>query len=312
MGIIDTLSAGFDLVRKRPWLMALPVALDVGLWLAPKLSILSLVRSVVAELPAAVTGGNAEALREQGQMLVDLARSINVASLLSSTYLGVPGLGVGEMTSFFGRAQQVIELQGGLSLLALSLGLLLAGLLLASFYLGLIAQAVRDGRVDWRRLVARLPRYWLRLVGVGLIIVVVLASFTLPASLVMWLLTVLSPGLASLFMSAVLFLAFWMMLYMLFVPEAILFSEDGVVKAIWRSAMILRASFWPALGLLLLINVISGGLLFVWERLAVTAAGAIVAIVANAFIGTGLTAALFVFYRERLRAPGAAVEPQRS
>lgn len=315
MGIIDTLTAGFDLVRKRPWLIALPVALDIGLWAAPKLSIVSLVHNMFAELTALATNASPDVLqglREQWLVLLEIAEATNVASLLVPGYLGVPSLSVGEATSFFGQARQVVELRGGLGLIGLVGMLLLAGLFLAACYLGLIAQVVRDGHVDWPRLVAKVPRYWLRLIGAGLAISLALLSFGLPAMLVIGVVSLFSPSLASLFLGFAFFLAFWLMIYMLFVPEAILLSEDGVMRAIWRSAMVMRFSFWPALGLYALVRVISTGLLFIWQRLAVTASGAVVAIVANAFIGTGLTAALFVFYRERLHLHGAATESQGS
>jgi len=315
VGIIDTLTTGFDLVRRRPWLIALPVALDIGLWAAPKLSMVSLTRAVVSDLMTAATGVSPDALqglREQGQMLLEMAESTNVASLIVSSYLGMPSLAVGEMTSFFGRARQVIELQGGLGLVALVGVLLLAGVFLAAGYLGLIAQVVRDGHVTWSSLLAQMPRYWLRLIGAGLIITLALMSFGLPAMLLVALFGSISPSLASLFLGLVVFLALWVFIYMLFVPEAILLGEDNVLKAIWHSALVMRSSFWPALGLLVLSNIIAEGLLYVWQMLAVTASGAVVAIVANAFIGTGLTAAFFVFYRERTRAPEPATEPQRS
>jgi hypothetical protein len=314
VGVIDTLTAGFDLVRKRPWLILLPVALDVGLWVAPKLSFLSLMRGVVSDTMATAASVGQEtlpALQEQGELLLEFAERTNVLSLLTASYPGVPSLPV-ESTSFFGLTRQVIELQSGLALVGLMGALLLAGVLIAALYLGLIAQTARDEQVDWRRFLAQVPRYWLRLVGAGLVIGLALLLLGLPAGLFIGFLALLSPGLASLFLGVISFMAFWLLIYMAFVPVAILFSDDGVAKAIWRSAMLVRSSFWPALGLFLLIYVISVGLLYVWEGLAVTAPGAMLAIVANAFVGTGLMAAVFVFYRERLQAPVATAESQRS
>ena len=62
MGIIDTLTAGFDLVRRRIWLIVLPVLLDVGLWVAPRLSVSELVRRLlrVALAPPPQFSANAE------------------------------------------------------------------------------------------------------------------------------------------------------------------------------------------------------------------------------------------------------------
>lgn len=318
MGIIDTLSAGFDLVRRRPWMLALPVAVDIGLWVAPKLSVFTLLQNLwhallsEATATGAATPAMIQSMQEALPEMVQMARDLDLSLLLPLTSVGVPILPVGPSTSFFGLTKQVIELAGGLPLLALALALALGGLLIGTFYMALIAQAVRDGRVDWPLLVQRVPRYWLRLIGVGLVVGMGLLAFGLPVAMVIGIFGLVSPGLASFLLAIPSFLVFWVMIYMVFVPEAIIFSEDGIMKAIWRSAIIVRTNFWPAIGLILLSYIISTGLAFVWGMLAATAPGALVAAAGSAFIGTGLTAALFIFYRERLRAPLWTGEPQRS
>jgi hypothetical protein len=318
VGIIDTLSAGFDLVRRRPWMLALPVAVDIGLWVAPKLSVFTLLQNLwhallsEATATGAATPAMIQSMQEALPEMVQMARDLDLSLLLPLTSVGVPILPVGPSTSFFGLTKQVIELAGGLPLLALALALALGGLLIGTFYMALIAQAVRDGRVDWPLLVQRVPRYWLRLIGVGLVVGMGLLAFGLPVAMVIGIFGLVSPGLASFLLAIPSFLVFWVMIYMVFVPEAIIFSEDGIMKAIWRSAIIVRTNFWPAIGLILLSYIISTGLAFVWGMLAATAPGALVAAAGSAFIGTGLTAALFIFYRERLRAPLWTGEPQRS
>lgn len=318
MGIIDTLSAGFDVVRRRPWMILLPVALDIGLWVAPKLSVFTLLQSLwkgfIAEATAAgaLTAEVQQLIREARPEMVQLARDLDLSLLLPVAAPGVPVLPVSPATSFFGLTKRAVELQWGLPLVALVAGLALGGLLIGTFYMALIAQAVRDGRVDWRLLVRQVPRQWLRLIGAGLVVMAGLFSLGLPAGMVIGAFGLVSPALASLLLFMLWLLIFWVLLFMAFVPEAIILSDDGIAKAMWRSAIIVRTSFWPAMGLLLLSYIISAGLAFVWDLLAATAPGALVAVAGSAFIGTGLTAALFIFYRERLRAPLWTVEPQRS
>lgn len=47
IGIIDALAAGLSFTSKRPWLMIIPVAIDVVLWLMPRLSIEQLLRRLL-------------------------------------------------------------------------------------------------------------------------------------------------------------------------------------------------------------------------------------------------------------------------
>lgn len=313
MGIIDTLSAGFDLVRRKLWLILLPVLLDIGIWIAPKLSIATLVDkwmnamlAQMAELPVAMNG-----MPEAVQMLVDAAETINLSSLLSATYLNMPSLPIPLTTSLFGLTRQVVEVSGLPGLMALAFGLLLAGFFLGMMYLAPIAENVRSGYVEWGSLLRRLPGDLLRLAGGLLLTLIVLTLISWPLSLAMGVFGLFSQGIASLTLGFTFAAMLWVLLYLAFVPEAILLGRDGVLQAVAHSITIVRVNFWPTVGLMILVNIISGGLMLVFERLTGSTVGALVAIVANAFVGTGLTAAVFIYYRERLQAWKETVEQLR-
>ena len=65
--------------------------------------------------------------------------------------------------------------------------------------------------------------------------------------------------------------------------------------------MLVRSNFWSTLGFVLLYNVITLGFTLLMARLLTVApVAALAAIVVNAYIGSGLTMALLVFYRTRL------------
>jgi hypothetical protein len=309
LGIIETLSAGFDLVRRKVWLILVPVLLDIALWLAPKLSIVTLVKGLLNN-PVLSTASPemARSLADSTQMLQQVAESMDLGALASSGMLGVPGLIISESPRFFGLTKRVIEVPGGLTLIGLGAGLWLVGLLLGAFYLGLIAQQVRDEQADLGALLRNLPRYWLRLVGAFALILGLLFCLALPVGILLAIFGLLSQGMASMLMGLFSFGVLWILIYLAFVPQAVLMGEDGVLKSIWHSMNVVRISFWSALGLLVLVNIITAGFMFVWDRVAVNSAGALFAIVANAFVGTGLSAGVFIFYRERFRAWRAAVE----
>jgi hypothetical protein len=54
MGVIDALTAGLTMVARRPWLIIVPVAIDLVLWLAPRLSINNLAQKFLAVWEALV------------------------------------------------------------------------------------------------------------------------------------------------------------------------------------------------------------------------------------------------------------------
>jgi hypothetical protein len=221
----------------------------------------------------------------------------------------VPSLPPDGVRSLFGLTRAVIEIRGPFTLLALVAGLFLAGLLVSTVYLGMLAQSVRDGRVDWLALLRGLPRNWLRLVSAWVLVQVALLIIGFPLILTLALAAVVLGPLSLLIVAA---LMFWVVIYVAFVPYGIFLHEDGLLQAVARSVSVVRANFRSTLGLIVLVSVIWFGLTLVFVRLTETTIGALVAMAASAFVGTGLTAAVFIYYRERVLAWQAAVTGQRS
>jgi hypothetical protein len=74
----------------------------------------------------------------------------------------------------------------------------------------------------------------------------------------------------------------------------------GIWAAVKRSAGMIRFHLFSTLGILMLTGFIGLGLSLLLFQLAATGpAGAAVAILTQAYVGTGLTMALIVFYRTR-------------
>ncbi len=95
----------------------------------------------------------------------------------------------------------------------------------------------------------------------------------------------------------------WMQLYLFFAPDAIFVSQVGPRQAIRRSVAVVRANFWAAVRIVVLITIILLGMGQVWLALASRAPwGPALGILGNAYIASGLAAASMLFYRERMDA----------
>ena len=71
--------------------------------------------------------------------------------------------------------------------------------------------------------------------------------------------------------------------------------------AVAQSFTVVRKNFWSTLAFIVLTSVISLGIALIMQRLtAIAPIGTAVAIVINAYIGSGLAMALLVFYRTRI------------
>jgi hypothetical protein len=307
LGIIDTISAALNTVVRKAWLAVVPVAVDLLLWLGPKVSIeqvlaqtAEMMNATLQNVPA--NGAEAEvAAMFQGtmQMVQESAGRANYLSLLSWGTLGFPSIaGVRLIDPASDVVVQLTSIGQALLFQVVVMGV---GLMLACFFLGMLGQEARAGHVDVGQLLRRAPTYWLRMV-----IVFVPLGTSMFFAFYMGML--LGP------LVIIILVAFiWLFIFMAFFPQAITMAEESAVNGIVASLRLVQSSMGRTLGFLLVIVVLNRGLGYVWARLM---SGAevltLVAILANAYVGTALTLAMFYFYRDRMAALLEARRQQRS
>jgi len=305
LGIIDTLSAGFATVARRPWLISLSLLLDGYLWFGARLSALPFIESAVRSFVLPPAQANGPDLKEQWAMvkegLLTIGREVNFFSLLAGGPVSVPSL-LSRLPPPATSSRQII-IGDAITFWSAVLILSAAGLFLACLYLGLLAQVIRDDRVEIARWLTRVWVHWIRLLIVGIVLLLAALAFLIPVLLMVGLFSLLSPAVGT-FMSTVvglglLWLGVWIAIHLFFVADAVILGESGPFRAIWNSFQIVVRNFWSAIGLIVLINVVGEGLFLVWSRLAVNTVGTIVGIVGNAYVGAGLAAASLIFYRDR-------------
>jgi len=302
MRVVDTLSSGFRLVFQRPWLALLPLIADIGIWRGPKLSMATLVQRMVADLSTAMAtmpdaGAATAGSTETMTLLTDALAGTNLFGLVTWHILGVPGI-AGSLPIQPG--DRVYEITVVWQLALAMVLILVLGLVLATAYLTLIAQTVRDEHVDLPGFVATAAQSWVNLAIIALVLGIAFLSTLLGISL-------LGPlALAAIFvLGLVLF-------YSAFFPQAVTLDGLKPLQAVLSSYAVVRTSFWPSAGLLFLVNLLNSGLGLVWQRLMGTAqAGMIAAVVLSSLIGTGLTTALFLHYRDRIAALRLLAAAQR-
>ena len=301
-GIVETLTTGFGIVTKRWWLILPPIVLDLYYWLGPSLSITPLLRRISSTLtlPFDTLADYGEVAGQLGAVLEEAANATDLSTLLSSRILGVPALITGETPALpLSFHPATIEISSPWVFLSAFIALSLVGLLAACFYLGMVAQEVRDSHIDIVYLLRRIPYLWLRLILASLVIILGGTLVLLPASIMISVASLFGQGVTSLMQSLLVASVLWIGIYLYFVPRAILLGDETVLRSFSTSIQLVRSSFWATLGLIILVFIIDNGLYLVWQLLLVNPWGTLVAIIGNAFVGTGLAAATLVFYRDR-------------
>jgi len=326
LSIIHSLSGGFDAITKRIWLISIPALLDLYLWMGPRLSIYSLVEralSLVA-LPPNVSQEELLVLAETKELLEQASQSFNAFSFLVIRKLSMPSLispnpwletlGItlnisslvtfqAPEASFLSRPLPVIEVRSEFVLLGLYILLSLVGMLIGCSYLGLIAQEVRDTQVNVARVLRRVWIWWVRVTLIALLLFVGFLLLGVPLLVLVALVSVLSRNLAQLIgnflIISSLWVGIWLYIYLFFFVNALIFNDTGILRALWDSFNVVRRNFWSTVGLMLLIGLIGAGFSIIWRMLSTNSWGTLLAIVGNAYIGSGLAAASLTFYRDK-------------
>jgi hypothetical protein len=214
VGLIDTLSAGFDRTAKRLWLILIPVLLDLGIWLGPTLSLKQLSQQAITLLPDVAGLGTqyAQAVELSRAWLQEAGETVNLLTLLSMRVLGLPGL-MGSLvppSPPFAAFQQV-EISTASGAVVFVAGILLMSVLISCVAFSFIAADARDGQVSAGYSLRVAWRAWLRLTVLLAIVVALGFGLLVGIGVIAGLVGLVSVGLASFVINVVVWtlLSLW-------------------------------------------------------------------------------------------------------
>jgi hypothetical protein len=291
-GVVDSLSAGFGVVNEQPWIVLLPVVLDLFFLFGPRVSIAPVVSQIVTN-PEFTQAFGAEARAP----VIAFAEEANLLGLLSPAGLTMPTI-----VPLLGIARgSYTMLDSVAAVMLLTVGVVLLGAFIGCVYRAILAQQAREGELSAQRLPGESMVAWLRVIGLVLLLGVSGFLVILPLAFVAAVASLVTVAATPVMTAAVTTLALAAQLYLFFAPDAIFVSRVGPIQAIRRSAAVVHAGVWSALTLAILVTVIMIGMGQIWVMLASQASwGLALGIVGNAYIASGLAAATMLFYRERM------------
>jgi len=302
-GVIDTLSQGFAAAYRRPWLLLIPLVLDLAYWLGPRRSMLPLMQSLLAWTDAV-----------RPEAFSDEQRTVLLDAFAQPLHLDLSPFGLvsPQLPKFINLlAPMLPELPaapfatpvwpiGGAGTLALGWLLInLVSMLVLAVFLMLLARPLRTQaapRLDARGL--------LRVYGSFLTILLIVGGAVLvlgvPALALALALGTVNTLVGQLLLLVLQALLFWLLFTASFSFDAVVINGAGPLRALLSSLLVVQRSFSSAFGLFLLGWLILWGISFVWRPIAATAAGLIAAMLGSAYLSTGLAAAHLTFFRDRI------------
>lgn len=317
-GVLQTIADGFSIVLERPYLMLLPLALDLVLWLVLQVSLGPLAEGMAAFMETTATADGA--LAAEGIRIVNdrVQTSDALTAFLPSIFSGIPlGTFLNNLVMVFspdaayGIDRKVIfgSWEHGFfgvwtpqsSAVVFLIGL--AFLVLSS--IALVAYRVPHARTvrgdTSPGVVAEMAKAWIHFVGYLLLLFGFAVASLVPLFLASAVFLILGLNLVFVVTVALLIFGGMISVYSLFIVDAILLHRIGPVHAISMSLSVGRAYFGQVARFALTTLLLSIAALHLWSTMVDSAPGIAIALIVNAFLGTGLSLASMLFYSDRFR-----------
>lgn len=322
--LIPAFVSGFNIVANHIYLILLPIILDLLLWFGPHLRVKSLFMPLITEAIRTVQETGTPQARD---MLVGMEEiwkvfleRYNLLSSLSTFPLGLPAMMAQKppLLTPMGNAP-IVEVTSPLLVPLGWLFLTLAGLVLGSFYLSLLANCLhikKDPSASFLPDLRMIMWQTFQLFGLILFIIILLAVILLPTMVISSLLVLISPALSWLVLLGMSFLAVWLMIPLIFTPHGIFTLRQNTIHAALNSATIVRYVL-PGTGLFILISIVLyQGMGVLWHTPPETSWMALIGILGHAFIATAVLASSFVYYLQSFNWVQAtrrvSVDPERA
>ncbi len=302
-GVIDTLSQGFAAAYRRPWLLAIPFVLDLVYWFGPRRTILPLMQSLLAWAAAF-----------SPEAFTDEQRTVFLDISAQPLYLDFSPFGAvsPQLPKFINLLTPLLPelpdapfaaalwpISGAGTLVAGWLVVNLVSMLVLAVFLMLLALPLRmqaAPRLDVKGL--------LRVYGSFLTILLIVGGAVflvgIPALVLALLVGSVNVVVGQILLLVLQALLFWLLFTASFSFDAVVINGAGPLRALLSSLLVVQRSFSSAFGLFLLGWLILWGISFVWRPIAATAAGLLAAMLASAYLSTGLAAAHLTFFRDRI------------
>jgi hypothetical protein len=299
VGVIESLSQGFETVAGHTALLLLPLLLDLFLWMGPRISLKDYYQDVWLPTVNDPATGLKDAWPEFLGAPEDIVKTIPDAQFLP--IIGMPSVLAGTEAHNlpFNYTPPVEHLKSALGLVALNVLAYGAGIIVLTIYFSTIAAQV-SGQ-GFRATLLRLPLNLLQLGALGIALPILLLILMAPFLLVAAVMALISSLLALGVMLIGLMIALWFSLFCLFTVHGMFMHRRNALSALWDSVRVVQWNMTSTLMLMMIILLIDWGAGIVWGLVASDSWLMLLAIAGHAFATTGLIAATFVFYKDRYR-----------
>jgi len=298
--IIKSFLSGFNTVASKPYLILLPVIVDLFLWFGPAWRVDSYFKPFLQSLtglPGMDTPEYAGTLEAYQALWQDILNNFNLATSLRTLPIGVPSLMVAKppFLNPLGRPltfnlKTSFQVFGSLSLF------LLIGFFLGSLYLQNISHQVVDQHDNSK--IKNLIRTYVQIILMPIILLVILLVISIPLMFIITFVTMISPGISQFILMIAGLIILWILMPLFFTPHGIFLFKQNLISAMMTSISVVRFSMGRTAWFILLCFVLVKGLDYLWRTPTVDNWLLIVGILGHAFVTSAVTTSSFHYFMD--------------
>ncbi len=306
IGVVESLTQGFETAASRLGLLLLPLLLDLFLWFGPRASFAPAIHTIVDgfqhNMEIFASESKAKVPTSWDEVAQSLELQLGGVETQYFPLIGVPTVLAARQAEplpfDYSPSVVIFDTLGGFFVARVAI--LAGGLVLGTLYAALVAQQVIDGRFTLADF-TRLPMIVAQLVLLGLIAIAIFAVVIMPFMLLAALASMISPGLSQFVLLLGQMLILWISLFGVFTLPGMLVNKRNLFGALWDSIRLVQWNLMSTIFLLTIGFVINIALGIVWSLAGLGSWLVLAAIGGHAFVTTGIMASRFVFFKDRYR-----------
>lgn len=296
--IIQSLLSGFNTIASKPYLMVLPILLDLFLWFGPSWRVDEYFKPLLegfSGLPGMNTGETADILSNFQAMWQELFSNLDLALSLRTFPIGVPSLMVSKPPFINPLGQPpIFDLVSSLQVLGFWLIFMLIGFTLGNLYFKNITNQIIKGSNGQN--VKSFLKTQLQVLLMPVVLIFILLILAIPFTIILTLVSFISPAIGELFIMVSGVFLLWILMPLIFTPHSVFLFKQNLVAAMMTSINVVRTSMGRTAMFILLSYVLIEGMNFLWRMPAVDNWLLAFGIFGHAFMVTAVITGSFYYY----------------
>lgn len=294
-GIISSIKAGFDAVAARITAIFLPLALNLLLWLGPRLRMEEMFKSMEGDMVLFWQASRipAEEIKKMLDLYEGMAQSINLFGLARTLPIGISSLFVvGQGSSVTPLGVPAVWQVDVLTFPLWIMFLVFIGWVGGAFYFRDVAWAALTEKITSIRAFQAV----LQTILISILCNMILIAISVPVLLILIVAAQINAVLANL---AVLFIALgsvWVLVPMFFWAHGVFLDRQNVLTSMLSSLQLTRFTLPTSSLFVLTVFLLSYGLNFLWRIPAQDSWVTLLGIFGHSFVTTALLAGSFIYY----------------